>query len=102
MERYYVGTDLKFALTITSEGFNMDTDPWVATVRCGKKEVKCERANSVIDENGQWYILVDSSVLMAGTYILIVDIDVPDDDFKDGYRHETLKMEQPLAVVNLA
>lgn len=99
MEKYYVGTELKYALTITSTGFNMDTDPWTAYVACGKNYIECKRNhNAVVDEN-QWYILIDTSILGDGTYYLAVEIDVPDDDFEDGYRHEVLQQDRPLCNV---
>lgn len=101
MERYYVGTELKFALTIVSEGFDMDTDPWTATVSCGRKSIVCARSdNAVIGTDGQWYILIDTSELGSGTYNMTVEIDVPDPDFQDGYRHEVLKMKQPLCIIH--
>lgn len=97
MERYYVGTELKFALTIESEGFSMDDDQWIAKVICGKNEVKCCKLNnSKRGDDGQWYILVDTSKLGSGQCYLVVEIDVPDFDFPDEYRHEVLKQERPL------
>ena len=101
MEKYYVGTELKFALTITSAGFNMDEDSWAAHVICGRKSVTCSRNHdAVVDDQGQWYILVDSQYLGTGKYYLVVVIDVPDDDFEDGYRHEVLQQERPICIVN--
>lgn len=100
MDKYYVGTEFKCALTITSEGFNMDEDPWVATVTCGKNSITCKPSLGAISDEHGWKILVDSQVLGTGPYYLSVEIDVPDEDFADGYRHEVLKMEKPLCVVN--
>lgn len=101
MKKYYIGTELKFALTITSSGFNMDSDPWIAVVTNGSNSIQYGRGkdNTVIDDNGQWYILVNTSELGSGQYYLIVEIDVPDDDFSDGYRHEVFKQERPLCNV---
>lgn len=99
MEKHYVGTELKYALTITSTGFDMDTDQWTAYVVCGNKQIKCKRTeNAVVDDN-QWYILIDTSYLGDGVYYLVVEIDVPDDDFDDGYRHEVLQQDKPLCNV---
>ena len=99
MEKHYVGTELKFSLTITSQGFNMNTDPWTATITNGKNSVTCSRGNNSILDSSQWYILVDSSQIGVGQYYLIVEIDVPDNDFPDGYRHEVLKQEYPICNV---
>ena len=46
MNRYYIGTEIKFALTITSEGFSMDTDNWKATVRCGSNTIECDSTHN--------------------------------------------------------
>ena len=43
--------------------------------------------------------LIDTSYLGDGAYYLMVEIDVPDDDFDDGYRHEVLQMDRPLCNV---
>lgn len=89
-ERYYVGSELKFALTITCEGFEQDTDPWTATIKTqmGKSIVCSKTENSIVDGQGQWYLLVDTAQLGSGLCSIVVEIDVPDNDFEDGYRHE--------------
>lgn len=99
MNRYYIGTELKFALTITSEGFSMDTDNWKATVRCGSNTIECDSTHNSSQQDDQWYILIDTQELGTGEYYLIVEIDVPDSDFDDDLRHEVLKQEKPLCIV---
>lgn len=90
-QSYYIGTELKLATTINCEGFDMDTDTWVATIRRGTNTITCSRGNNSVFSEGQWYILVDTLQLGAGTAYIIMEIDVPDDDFEDGFRHEVLK-----------
>ena len=92
-DKYFVGTELKIAIDIDCQGFDMDNDDWTATVKKGSKSITCDKThNSAHDENG-WYLLVDSSVLGSGRYDIIVDIDVIDPDFPDQLRHETYKQE---------
>lgn len=89
---YFVRTKFKLALNIDTDGFDMSTDDWQVSIRCGSKETVCNKEqNSFCDEDGQWYLLVDSAVLGAGQYVMVTDIDVPDTDFPDGRRHETYK-----------
>ena len=95
-QRSYVGTELKFAVTISSAGFSMDTDPWTVTVTNGQKSVVCEKVED--DLNHQHYILLDTAVLGKGTYNVTIEIDVPDEDFEDDYRHEVWKKEGFLTV----
>lgn len=86
---HYLGTEKKLALTITSQGFSMDTDPWKVTIVNGKNQIVCNRTqNAVVDSSNQWYLLVDTKLLGVGTPKVIIEIDVPDEDFDDNYRHE--------------
>lgn len=90
----YLGDDKKFAITINSQGFNMNTDPWKVTIVNGKNKIICDRnQNTVKDEHDQWYLLVDTMQLGVGTPKAIIEIDVPDTDFiDDHYRHEVYSM----------
>ncbi len=88
-EYYFVGTELKLALDIDCEGFTMDDDPWKAVFSKGQKSIVCDAEHNSVKRDGQWYVLVDTGVIGKGQYELTVEIDVPDPDFSDGYRHET-------------
>jgi hypothetical protein len=99
MDIFYEGTEIKLAIEITSEGFDMNKDPWSVTVKCGKRAVKCTEDNGANSVNGQWYLTVNTAELGKGIYYLIAEIDVPDAHFSDGYRHEVLKDESPLCEV---
>lgn len=95
---YFVGSELKVVIQITCEGFSMDNDPWEAIVRQGSKEIRCSRGSNSVFDGENWVLLIDTSILGKGRYSIVVDIDVPDADFDDGYRHETYK--QLLMLVN--
>lgn len=89
---YFAGSELKFAFAIECEGFSMDNDPWSAVIRNGDKTIVCTSTeNTVVDETGKWYLLVDTALLGTGNCTLVVEIDVPDSDFPDNYRHEVYK-----------
>jgi hypothetical protein len=92
------GTGLKFAVTMTCEGFDMDTDDWTITVVRGGRRVvftpdsaSRETVETEGVESTQWYICVDSSDLGPGELHIIFDAFVPDDDFESGIRHEIQK-----------
>lgn len=87
------GTGLKFAVTMTCEGFDMDEDDWNIKVRRGTKEIIFTRENSIQDENGQWYICVDTTLLGPGIIYIIFEALVPDTDFNGGVRKEIQKYE---------
>lgn len=96
--KYYVGTELKIAINIQCEGFSMDDNDWTCTVKRCNKSIVCDRNTNSAYDGENWYLLVDTSILGKGMYVLIVDIDVPDTDFPDLLRHETYKQE--LFIVN--
>ena len=100
MNRHYLGSKEKYALSIDCEGFSMDTDPWTAYVTCGSEKQTFKRGEDAItDGDGQWYIIIDTIQLGAGTCYLTVEFDVPDFDFPENYRHQVLQMEEPLCQI---
>lgn len=89
MNKYYLGSEKKLAITINCQGFNMDTDPWQVTITNGSKQIVCTRTqNSAVDGNNQWYLLIDTTKLGVGKPKAVIEIEVPDTDFEDEYRHE--------------
>lgn len=85
----YLGSEKKLAITITCQGFSMNTDPWKVTITNGSKQIVCDSEhNAVKDVHDQWYLLVDTDQLGIGKPKAIIEIDVPDTDFDDEYRHE--------------
>lgn len=89
MNKYYLGSEKKLAITINCQGFSMDTDPWQVTITNGSKQIVCTRTqNSAVDGNNQWYLLIDTTKLGVGKPKAVIEIEVPDTDFEDEYRHE--------------
>ena len=90
LEQYYIGTDLKFLITIECEGFTIggtgcDFD---VVLKCGNKRYKCKEQDVVFDEDDNCYLLVNSSMFISGTLLAIFYVHVPDTDFEDGIRTE--------------
>lgn len=86
----YYRSDEKLAITINSQGFSMDTDPWKVTIVNGCNKIVCDKDhNAVHDANNQWYLTFDTTPLGIGKPKAIIEIDVPDTDFVEKhYRHE--------------
>lgn len=93
-EKYYIGTDLKFALDITGEGFSMDDDDYEIELSCGNKKVPVSKQEVIdaSDEDG-YYLLVDSSKFPSGTLHMVVTAYVPDNSFKTKVRREVMSMD---------
>lgn len=81
-DTFFVGSTLKFAITIDRKGFNMNWDYWKVTVTRGDRSIVCDRdQNTICDEDHQWYFLINTAELGTGTYKVKVEIDIPDEDF---------------------
>lgn len=85
---YYIGTDLKFKINITAEGFDMSTDAFSIKLRSGNSLIDVPNENIVSDGEDGYFLLVNTSQLKAGLLQMIVIAEVPDDDFPSGIRHE--------------
>lgn len=92
-ERIWVGTDLKFAITITAEGFDQENDDWKVVFQCGRNTLEMTKADMSIGEDGSFIANVKSSLLGAGTLSVITYAYVPDEDWEGGVRTEVDKKE---------
>lgn len=92
---YYVGTDLKFLVEITADGFDMNEDNYTIELRCGrvsKTVLKSDIVNAG-EENENHYLVIDTREFGSGMLTAIVHADVPDDDLPGGLRHEVTVLE---------
>lgn len=89
----YIGTELKYAITITSPGFDMGKDNFEVTLKRGSKSLHFTKDDLVVDEDGQYYVCFDSADLGTGMVAAVITAYVPDDDFPDGLRTEVYKMD---------
>lgn len=92
-ERAWVGTGLKFAITITAEGFDQAEDDWKVVFQCGRNTLELSKADMSIGEDDTFIANVDSSLLGAGTLSVITTAYVPDDDWEGGVRKEVDKQD---------
>ena len=83
------GGDYKYAVSMTCEGFNMNTDDWIITVHGGCRAVTFTPETSVYSEaEDQWYICLNTDLLGFGQLFITFEAHVPDTDFPSGYRRE--------------
>ena len=87
-EYTWAGTGLKYAVSMTCEGFDMDEDDWTITVARGNKTIVFDANSAIRDNEGQWYICFDSAFFGPGRMTITFDASVPDEDFDEGIRHE--------------
>lgn len=90
-EYIWKGTGLKYAVSMTGEDFDMDTDDWTITVTRGTSSMEFTRENSIQDDSGQWYICINTDDFTPGPLYITFEARVPDEDFEAGYRREIQK-----------
>lgn len=86
-DRYYLGSDLKFKIEITASGFDQATDDYTIDLYCGNKKIAYTRSD-IVEQGGEYYLLVNTSLLKPGTMKLVITAMVPDDTFASGVRRE--------------
>lgn len=92
MDRAFIGTELKFLVDISSEGFDMNADPYEIVLSCSGRTKKITKDDIIYDEvEDKHYMLVDTADFCPGTLMAKVIAQVPDTDFPDGYRAEVYK-----------
>lgn len=88
-DQAFWGGDYKFAVSMTAEGFDMNTDDWIITVTAGCKSVSFTPSTAAHDaETGEWFICIDTDLLGFGQAYITFEAHVPDTDFPNGYRRE--------------
>lgn len=90
-ESAFIGTELKFNVNIQSSGFSMLDDDFRIILQCGSKEIVFEKADCIIDEDQNFFIVIDTSLLKRGDVYAITYAYVPDEDCPDGIRTEVDK-----------
>lgn len=87
----YVGTEMKYKVTISATGFNINNDDWNIEVFRGKTSRKFTKEECIHGLDG-WYLCFDTTDFGPGLYYAILTAYVPDSDFPDGYRTEVKKL----------
>ena len=91
-EKTYVGTKLKYALSISSPGFDMAEDDFSVDILGSRTRVHFDKEDLVVDENDQYYVCFDTAELGDGIIDAVITAFVPDEDFDDGVRTEKVKL----------
>lgn len=85
----YLGTELKFVVTITAGGFDMDQDDFNVVFKNTTNGNTIELAKSDLVNDGEfYYALVNTEDLGTGYVNVVTTAYVPDADFDDGKRTE--------------
>lgn len=94
------GSDLKFLVEITAEGFDINRDDYTIVLKRGVKEVIVNKSQ-IIDNDGDKYLCLEKETLAelgTGDIYVVTYAEVPDSDFSDAFRTEVDK--QLLCTIN--
>jgi hypothetical protein len=90
LDKQLIGTQLPIPISIERTGFSMDTDTWSVRCMVGALSVRCPVVKKT---DGTWVFLLDTSRLKAGLCIVIVEYQIPDENFTGGARRVVWKDE---------
>lgn len=86
----YLGTKLKYLVTIQSSGFSMDRDDFDITLKRGGVS-RTFAKSELVSDGEDYYLVFDTTDFGAGALEASVTARVPDEDFPDGIRTEVHK-----------
>lgn len=93
LDQVWLGSEVKLAVSITAEGFDMMRDDFRIVIHGGMGNIEVPREGLLINESGEWILGIDTNALGAGKVTMVTYAEVPDSDFPDGVRTEVDKTE---------
>jgi hypothetical protein len=87
MATIYKGTELKFKVELTANGFSMAENDFEVEVKSGKTSVTLAKEDLIVN-SGDYYGIVPTDTLAPGEVKLVATAHIPDSDADDGVRNE--------------
>ena len=77
------GSDLKFLVEITAEGFDIDNDNYTIVLKRGAKEVTINKSDIIVDDDEHFLCVTKEQLAELGTgdIYIVTYAEVPDPDF---------------------
>ena len=94
----FIPSEVKFAFSLTADGFSMDDDDFKVVIQGSKSSVTLAKADCFDDGAGNWFFAFDSAEVGQGQPTGIFTAYVPDADFPDGFRTEVDKILLPVYI----
>lgn len=88
MTQAYLGSEKKFSVEISAQGFDMDEDDFTLLIMKGHNAVKEVRKSELVVDNGTYLLCIDTNEIGTGNFDLAVVAEVPDSHFGDTKRTE--------------
>lgn len=87
----FVGTELKYTIDIQADGFSMDTDDFLVTIKSTKTSIQFTKEEMSKTQDDKYLFTINTAELGTGEYNISVTAYIPDDDFEDGLRTEVTR-----------
>lgn len=89
MNKYYKGTELRFKVALSADGFSMLDDAWKLEVISGGESVVIMKDDSRVRLiNDSYYVYLDTKPLPVGFIRVVGTAYVPDENASGGLREE--------------
>lgn len=103
-DKVFYGTECKYLLEITADGFDMHRDDFTVDLKRGQKTKHYDKEDLVVEtytdivdnistDKYRYYVCFDTKEFGTGVITAIVTAKVPDADFEDGIRDIVWKFE---------
>lgn len=93
MDIAIIGSELKYAIEITAQGFSMDDDDFTVYIMKGRNIVKEYAKSDLKVENGTYLLCINTEEVGLGSFDVAAKAEVPDDHFEDGFRTEIERVQ---------
>lgn len=93
MDSVILGTELKYAIELISQGFSMDEDDFTIYIMKGRNIVKEYAKSDLRVENGTYLLCINTEEIGLGSFDVAAKAEVPDDHFPDGFRTEIERVQ---------
>lgn len=90
-ESIHIGSDLKFLVEPTADGFNKNRDEWEVIISRGSTERTFSKSELAVDEHDNYYVCFSTEVFGYGQYYITFITHTPDEDFEDGFREDIVQ-----------
>lgn len=93
MESVILGTEVKFAVNITADGFDMGTDDFTVMIMKGHNVVKEFAKEDLVIDGDTYLLCIDTNEIGVGNFDAAITAKVPDGHFQDGFRTEIVRQQ---------
>lgn len=94
------GSEFKINISMDPvDGSSMSDVIFKCTFICGDKKLTVDKEDMIPVDDNNYVVPLNSQKLGVGTITIKYEVDIPDDDFDDGYRHEIAIVNTGISII---